>query len=85
MEIGELIIMKNKHSYAIALLIINMICAVFMILFAFRHPRWETVQLPPDALRLYYERLLHILCDKVLPSAAIVMAISAFSFWRLRK
>ena len=77
--------MKKVKSIAVLGIILNVVVAIFLILTSLRHPHWETLQLTPDARRLYYEKLLHILCDWTLPSAAGAMILSAYLFWKLRK
>jgi hypothetical protein len=75
---------KGKHRAVIGL-VLNLIFGVFMVLFAVRHPHWETLSLTPDARIAYYEKLLHIVCDEAFPAAAVSMFLSAFLFWKLRK
>ena len=75
----------KKNIIATIGLIVDLVFAIFLILFAVRHPHWETLQLSPDARRIYYEKLLHILCDQALPWTAGAMIFSAILFWKLRK
>jgi len=63
----------------------SVICAVYMMLFVFRLPHWETVNFPSsEALRLYFENLLHILCGGALLGAITATTLSTFLFWKLR-
>ena len=75
----------KRNVAAITGLILNVIFAIFLVLFSVRHPHWETLQLTPDARIGLYEKLLHILCDQALPWTAAAATFSAFLFWKLRK
>jgi hypothetical protein len=76
---------KKRKLIAICGLVLNLIFGVFMVLFAVRHPHWETLSFTPDARIAYYEKLLHIVCDRAFPWTAAACFFSAILFWRLRR
>jgi hypothetical protein len=76
---------KNRKSRVVIGLVLNLVFGVFMVLFAVRHPHWDTLSLTPDARIAYYGRFLHIVCDELFPWTAAAMFFSAYLFWRLRK
>jgi hypothetical protein len=76
---------KRRKLIAISGLVLNLIFGTFMVLFAVRHPHWETLSLTPDARIAYYEKLLHIVCDKAFPWTAGSCFFSAILFWMARK
>jgi hypothetical protein len=82
---SEEMLFRMKNNSATIGLIVNVVYAVFLLLFAVRHPHWETLQLSPDARRIYYEKLLHIVVNQALPWTSGAMAFSAYLFWKLRK
>jgi hypothetical protein len=40
---------KNRKSRVIIGFVLNLIFGIFMVLFAVRHPHWDTLSLTPDA------------------------------------
>jgi hypothetical protein len=78
--------MKHRHLNAVGGMTINLIfVALSVFLVAKFHFEWETANIAPEDRLLYGEKLLRIACYQVIPAYAIVMSLSAFVFWLLRK
>ena len=76
---------KKRLAYVIFGIVANVTFATCMVWFSATYPRWEALKLSPEKRVFYYQHLLHILCYEVLPLSAVVFALSAFLFWKLRK
>jgi hypothetical protein len=77
---------KNRMRVAMIGALINIVTGTLFALSVVRHTDWEHVTLTPGVSRIaYYENLLHVLCERVVAAAVIVMFLSAILFWILRK
>jgi len=82
--------MPNRIKFISAVgMVLNLFLTVYLLLFAYRHSDWAKNTLPPDLRAKYFESLLDILCNQLLPLVAGGTFFSAIIFgsmlWKLAK